>query len=340
MSEITLQVNGSQRKIDVPADTPLLWVLRDTLDLTGTKYGCGAGLCGACTVHLDGQAVRSCVTPVSLASGKVITTIEGLSSDRTASLATGLDRRRRAPVRLLPVGPDHAGGRAAGKDAASLCTGNHRRDDGQPLPLWYLSPHTPRYPARSIVRREWTMSPISRRQFLVGGAIAGTGLVLAFYIPHHGLHPVGEQIFTPNAYLHIAPDGKVTVVVARSEMGQGVRTSLPMILAEELDADWSQIAIQQAGASTLFGDQSTGGSASVRTTWDPMRQAGAAAREMLVTAAAQQWNVPASECTTEKGFVIHAASNRRSSYGDLVEHAAKLPVPKEPKLKATIRLHS
>lgn len=79
MSEITLQVNGSERKIDVPADTPLLWVLRDTLDLTGTKYGCGAGLCGACTVHLDGEAVRSCVTPVSAAAGKTITTIEGLS---------------------------------------------------------------------------------------------------------------------------------------------------------------------------------------------------------------------------------------------------------------------
>jgi isoquinoline 1-oxidoreductase beta subunit len=123
-------------------------------------------------------------------------------------------------------------------------------------------------------------------------------------------------------------------VVARSEMGQGVRTALPMILAEELDADWSQIAIQQAGASTLFGDQTTGGSASVRTTWDPMRQAGATAREMLVNAAAQQWNVPSADCTTARGFVIHAASSRRSSYGDLVERAAKLPIPKEPKLKA------
>ena len=177
------------------------------------------------------------------------------------------------------------------------------------------------------------MSPISRRQFLVGGAIVGTGLVIAFYVPHHGLHPVGEHTFTPNAYLHIAPDGKITIVVARSEMGQGVRTALPMILADELDADWSQITIQQAGASTLFGDQTTGGSASVRTTWDPMRQAGAAAREMLVAAAAQHWSVPATECTTEKGFVIHAASNRRAGYGDLVERAAHLPVPKDPKLK-------
>src|SRR5271165_4111164 len=162
------------------------------------------------------------------------------------------------------------------------------------------------------------MSPISRRQFLVGGAVAGTGLVLAFYWPRHGFHQGSEHEFSPNAYLHIAPDGKVTVVVARSEMGQGVRTSLPMILAEELDADWSQIAIQQAGASTLFGDQTTGGSASVRTTWDPMRQAGAAAREMLVSAAAQQWGVAVAECTTGKGVVIHPPTNRRASYGDLV----------------------
>lgn len=177
------------------------------------------------------------------------------------------------------------------------------------------------------------MSPISRRQFLAGGAIAGTGLVLAFYLPHHGLRSASEHEFAPNAYLQIAPDGKITVVVARSEMGQGVRTALPMILAEELDANWNDIIIEQAGASTLFGDQSTGGSASVRTTWDPMRQAGAAAREMLVTAAAQKWSVPAADCTTEKGIVVHSASNRRESYGALAERAAKLPVPKEPKLK-------
>lgn len=177
------------------------------------------------------------------------------------------------------------------------------------------------------------MSPISRRQFLAGSAAVGAGLVVGFYLPHHGLSAHGEQSFAPNAYLHIDTDGKITVVVARSEMGQGVRTALPMILAEELDADWSQIAIEQAGASTLFGDQSTGGSASVRTTWDPMRQAGAAAREMLIAAAAQQWNVSPAECKTEKGSVMHAGSNRRAGYGELVERAAKLPVPKQPVLK-------
>jgi isoquinoline 1-oxidoreductase beta subunit len=177
------------------------------------------------------------------------------------------------------------------------------------------------------------MSPISRRQFIAGTALAGTGLVLGIYLPRHSDVWVGEHKFAPNAYLQITPDGKITVVVARSEMGQGVRTALPMILAEELDADWSQIAIQQAGASTLFGDQSTGGSASVRTTWDPMRQAGAAAREMLVTAAAQKWGVPVSECSTDKGFILHSASNQRLGYGELAARAASQPVPKEPKLK-------
>lgn len=177
------------------------------------------------------------------------------------------------------------------------------------------------------------MSPISRRQFIAAGAAAGTGLVVAFYWPHRGPRSVGEHEFAPNAYLHISPDGKITVVVARSEMGQGVRTSLPMVLAEELDANWTDILIQQAGASTLFGDQSTGGSASVRTTWDPMRQAGAAAREMLVSAAAHKWNVPIGECSTAASFVSHPGSNRRLSYGELAESAAQLPVPKEPKLK-------
>ena len=177
------------------------------------------------------------------------------------------------------------------------------------------------------------MSPVTRRQFLVGGAAVGAGLVVAFYLPRKRETPGRQNDFAPNAYLHIAPDGKVTVVVARSEMGQGVRTALPMMLAEELDADWQNVAIQQAGASTLFGDQTTGGSASVRTTWDPMRQAGAAARAMLVAAAAKRWGVSAADCTTDKGFVIHSASNRRVGYGELVEDASKLPVPKEPKLK-------
>src|SRR5579859_1800853 len=168
------------------------------------------------------------------------------------------------------------------------------------------------------------MSPLSRRDFLGVGAAAGAGLVIGFYLPH-GEGQKGA--FSPNAYLRITPDNKITVVCARSEMGQGVRTALPMILAEELEADWKQIEIEQAGASTLYGDQTTGGSASVRTTWDPMRKAGAAAREMLIAAAAQEWGVEPASCKAENCSIFHAASNRRTKYADLVAKAASLPVP-------------
>ena len=175
------------------------------------------------------------------------------------------------------------------------------------------------------------MSPVSRRIFVATGVAAGAGLVIGFYLPHGS----GSQkdSFSPSAYLRITPDNKIAIVVARSEMGQGVRTALPMILAEELEADWKQIEIEQAGASTLFGDQTTGGSASIRTTWDPMRKAGAAAREMLISAAALTWGVPRSTCTAELSHIKHAATNRSLSYGELVAKAATLPIPSDSPLK-------
>jgi isoquinoline 1-oxidoreductase beta subunit len=175
------------------------------------------------------------------------------------------------------------------------------------------------------------VSGLTRREFVAAGVAAGAGLVVGFYLPHAGRR--GKEVFSPNAYLRITTDDKVTIVCARSEMGQGVRTALPMILAEELEADWKQIEIEQAGASTLYGDQSTGGSASIKTTWDPMRKAGAAAREMLISAAALTWGVPRSSCVAENGAVLHGASKRRLSYGELVEKAATLPIPTDVPLK-------
>ena len=175
------------------------------------------------------------------------------------------------------------------------------------------------------------MSPLSRRDFLTASVAAGAGLVIGFYLPHGS--SAARDTFAPNAYLKITPDGKITIVVARSEMGQGVRTSLPMILAEELEADWKQITIEQAGASTLYGDQTTGGSASVRTTWDPMRKAGAAAREMLISAAALEWGVPRSGCKAENSAVVHAASSRRLTYGQLASKAGAQPIPTDVPLK-------
>ena len=174
------------------------------------------------------------------------------------------------------------------------------------------------------------MSPLSRREFVAAGVAAGAGLVIGFYLPHGNS---SGSTFAPNAYLKITPDGKITIVVARSEMGQGVRTSIPMILAEELEADWKQITIAQAGASTLYGDQTTGGSASVRTTWDPMRKAGAAAREMLISAAALEWGVARSACKAENSAVVHAPSNRRLTYGQLSGKASAQPIPTDVPLK-------
>lgn len=175
------------------------------------------------------------------------------------------------------------------------------------------------------------MSPLSRREFVAAGVAAGAGLVIGFYLPHRGESK--QDSFSPNAYLRITPDNKVTIVVSRSEMGQGVRTALPMILAEELEADWKQIEIEQAGASTLFGDQTTGGSASVRSTWDPMRKAGATAREMLISAAALTWGVPRSSCVAESNHVKHSLSGRSLSYGELASRAATLPIPADVPLK-------
>jgi isoquinoline 1-oxidoreductase beta subunit len=176
------------------------------------------------------------------------------------------------------------------------------------------------------------MSPLSRRDFIAVGTAAGAGLVIGFYLPH-GSNGKSGDTFSPNTYLRITPDNKVIIVVARSEMGQGVRTSLPMILAEELEADWTQIQIEQAGASTLYGDQTTGGSASVRTTWDPMRKAGAAAREMLISAGALHFGVARASCKAENGAIVHAASNRKATYGELASKASTLPVPTDVTLK-------
>lgn len=181
---------------------------------------------------------------------------------------------------------------------------------------------------------------LGRREFLRLGALVGGGLVLGIRLPggvERTRNAAGGSAlaFKPNAFLQIDPSGTVTIWVARAEMGQGVRTALPMIVADELDADWGQVRVLQADAHpTLYGRMMTVGSSSVRGgAWLPLRRAGAAAREMLVSAAAARWGVEASACRTENGRVYHDASRRSMGYGELVEAAAKLPVPAQPRLK-------
>lgn len=170
---------------------------------------------------------------------------------------------------------------------------------------------------------------VPRRDFLKYGALVGTGLLLGL-----GQSAADQtQAFTPSAFLSISEDGLVTVTVAKAEMGQGVRTALPMLIAEELDADWSKIRVEQALAGKQYGDMGTGGSSSIKTNYEPLRRVGATARYLLLSAAAQAWQVPISECKAKQGQVLHPSTGRSRSYGSLARAAATIPMPKTITLK-------
>ncbi len=183
-----------------------------------------------------------------------------------------------------------------------------------------------------------TQNSIPRRTFLKIVTEAGAGLTLAFFMPQERTFspPIVPQAkerltgneFAPNAWLKIDLDGMITVTVARAEMGQGIRTTMAMIVAEELDAEWTKIRVEQAPVDkNRYGRQVTGGSRSVRTLWTPMRTAAAIARQMLVTAASKQWGVPPDACTIEKGNVMHTPSAKSACFASLVKLASTLPVP-------------
>lgn len=187
---------------------------------------------------------------------------------------------------------------------------------------------------------------LDRRSFLKASIVAGGALVIGTSLPflsraeqRFGLPAVAAADFHPNAFIKIATDGKVTVVVGQAEMGQGVLTSLPMIVADELEVDWANVGFEHGPPGDAFrnpalgGLQVTGGSASVRGFFDPLRKAAAATREMLVAAAAQAWGVPAEQCRARNGEVFHPTSRRTAKYGTLLEAAAKITPPAEPKLK-------
>ncbi len=187
-----------------------------------------------------------------------------------------------------------------------------------------------------------TTTGINRRGFLKAGATAATGLVIGFYVPgrYEALEAASASTASAslNAWMLISPADTVTIMIDKSEMGQGILTALCMIAAEELDCDWKTIRTEFAPAAKeyfnpAFGMQGTGGSSSVRSSWDPMRKAGAAARDMLLQAAAEQWKVEKSSCRTENGIIYHDASKRKLSYGSVAMAASKLPVPQDVPLK-------
>jgi isoquinoline 1-oxidoreductase beta subunit len=171
---------------------------------------------------------------------------------------------------------------------------------------------------------------LNRRSFLQLTALAGGGLALNLYrLPLAAAQSIGSPVdLTPQAFIHIAPDGVVSIMARASESGQSMRNMLPMLIAEELDVDWKDVRVQQAELNEkIYGPQFSGGSANTPMGWEPMRRVGAAGRQLLITAAAQTWGVPEAECATQSGRVLHAASGRSLSYGELATKAAALEPP-------------
>ena len=176
---------------------------------------------------------------------------------------------------------------------------------------------------------------LDRREFLKKSAVGGTGLIIGFYLPGKYEALAGTPPKDPtaiNAWVQIAPDDNVTVLIDKSEMGQGISTALSMVVAEELDLDWKKVNTVFAPAAPpyfnpIFGLQGTGGSSSVRGSWEPVAKASAAAREMLISTAAKRWNVELSACHTENSAVVQTASGKRFGYGALLMKQRSYPCP-------------
>jgi isoquinoline 1-oxidoreductase beta subunit len=186
-----------------------------------------------------------------------------------------------------------------------------------------------------------TIENVSRRKFLAGGVVVAGALVLGVRyspkifagpsLPHNSNADLAK--LNPSVYLGIDPDGTVWIMATRSEMGTTSRTTLPLVVADELDADWKRVKIEQAIGDKRYGDQFTDGSHSIRSFYDAMREAGATARFMLIQAAAKQWGVSPAECQTDLHVVVHPATSRKLGYGELANAASKFPVPKKEELK-------
>src|ERR1700736_3365621 len=249
-------------------------------------------------------------------------------------------------MRLLPERDGH-GGRGAARGEAQADRRRHQRGDHQYLPLRHLpagargDPHGRERVKEAIMNH---VAKINRRSFVVAAAAAGGGLALGLDLPLGGpqiIRAPGAQGGSPEigVWVVIRPDETVVIRVVRSEMGQGTVTGLAQLVAEELECDWSKVTIEYPtpGESVkrkrVWGDFSTGGSRGIRMSHEYVRKGGAAARMMLIQAAANEWKVPASECTVDKGVITHKASGRSTTYGKVADAAAKLDPPKDPPLK-------
>jgi isoquinoline 1-oxidoreductase beta subunit len=315
---IRLNVNGKDREFRGPADTPLLWVLRDAFGLKGTKYGCGSGVCGCCMVLLQGEPRHACTLPIAEVAAKRVITIEAFASEPQRPLVQAWIAEQVPqcgycqPAQLLTASwllehdPQPSNAQIDNAMSHVLCRcGSYPR-------------------IRRAIHRAaaWSSAePLQRTDALgalpAGGADGGVML---------------------NPWLRVNRDHSMTLFVDRSEMGQGAITGLAMLVAEELEVPLERLRVEFAPAAPeyanpLIGEQLTGGSTSIRAAWDNLRRSTAAARERLITTAAERWKVRRSECGAEAGEVVHHRSGRRVPYAALATAAAAKRAPRAVMLK-------
>jgi isoquinoline 1-oxidoreductase beta subunit len=318
---MTFRVNGQAFKVDVDPEMPLLWLLRNVLGITGTKFGCGMGQCWGCTVLMAGKAQPSCTIKAQAAEGIEITTVEGVPWDHPVKRAWVEEQVPQCgycqpgqilhAISLLAEKPNPSDEDIAKAMQRNLCRcGTYSR-------------------IKAAVKRA--------ANEIRSGEKAGAGPPKNPSVASTG---VPAEAFALNPFVRISADGFVTVIAKHFETGQGIYTGLATILAEELDADWSLVRVDSAPAderlynNLFFGPiQATGGSTSVANSYEQYRQAGAAARAMLIAAAAATWGVPAGEISVERGMVKHARSRRQATFGELAQKAASMTPPSQVRLK-------
>ena len=309
---LTLTVNGQLHAIDADPDKPLLWVLRDTLQLKGTKYGCGVGLCGICTLLVDGMPQHACMLPLAKVAGKSVLTVEGLAATHPALVAAWIAEQ-------VPQCGYCQGGQLLA--AAALLAKHHNPTDAEIDAA--LSGVLCRCGAYARIRRA------------IQRAAQGIGPI----VPHvQILPPAPDAGIALNDFIRVHADDTVSVVINHSEMGQGALTNLAVLVAEELEVDLDRIRTEFAPAdpkykNPLWGRQFTGGSSSVRGEWEPLRRHAAAARAALIEAARQRWHAARGACRAAQGHVVNSANGQALPYSALVAEAARRKPPRHPPLK-------
>jgi isoquinoline 1-oxidoreductase beta subunit len=317
----TLNVNGQDRQLEAPAEMPLLWALRETLGLRGTKYGCGVGVCGICAVLADGEPVRACVTALTEVAGKRLVTIEGLAAEPRNRVIEAWLAEQASQCGYCQPGQIMAA-------AALLARGSSPTDADIDRAM------------STVVCRCGTYRRI--RRAIKRAAAGATNAAPA--IPYAKPPPPAAPEVMLNPWIRIAADDTITLIAGQAEMGQGSSTGLAMLVAEELEVDVVKIRYEAAPAerayfNPAFGEQTTGGSTSIRAWWRPLREAAAAIRERLIAAAADGWALRRKDCRAECGTVVHVPTGRRFGYGQLAARAAEVSAPRSVRLKQPRDFH-